>query len=143
MLLKSLLLCLAATQLAAGHGAIVKAVGDQGGTGQALGSEYIRLGYLFYFPYLLTLSLVDDTTPRDGAGPYECMIDSTGAGTQWTNMAVVTNVPGTNSNSKAKATDFVCLLIPFFFYSPHHILFSSPASQCFSPSLLPLLLTIN
>ena len=50
----------------------------------------------------------------DGAGPYECMIDSTGAGTQWTSMAVVTNVPGTNSNSKAKATDFVCLLLlPF------------------------------
>lgn len=43
----------------------------------------------------------------DGAGPYECMIDSTGAGTQWTAMAVVTNVPGENSRSKAKATDFV------------------------------------
>lgn len=42
----------------------------------------------------------------DGAGPYECMIDSTGAGTQWTAMAVATNVPGKNSNSKAKATDF-------------------------------------
>ena len=43
----------------------------------------------------------------DGAGPYECMIDSTGAGTQWTAMQVTTNVPGTNSRSKAKATDFV------------------------------------
>jgi hypothetical protein len=43
----------------------------------------------------------------DGAGPYDCMIDSTGAGTQWTNMQVATNVPGTNSRSKAKATDFV------------------------------------
>jgi hypothetical protein len=27
-------------------------------------------------------------------------------------MQVVTNVPGTNSNSKAKATDFVCLSSP-------------------------------
>lgn len=43
----------------------------------------------------------------DGAGPYECMIDSTGTGTQWTAMEVTTNVPGTNSRSKAKATDFV------------------------------------
>lgn len=42
----------------------------------------------------------------DGAGPYSCMIDSTGTGTQWTNMQVATNVPGTNSRSKAKATDF-------------------------------------
>jgi hypothetical protein len=44
----------------------------------------------------------------DGAGPYECMIDSTGAGTQWTAMAVTTNVPGKNSRSDAKAEDFVC-----------------------------------
>ena len=43
MLLKSVLICLTATQLAAGHGAIVKAVGDQGGTGKALGSEYTSL----------------------------------------------------------------------------------------------------
>jgi hypothetical protein len=43
----------------------------------------------------------------DGAGPYECMIDSTGTGTQWTAMQVTTNVPGTNSRSKAKAQDFV------------------------------------
>jgi hypothetical protein len=46
----------------------------------------------------------------DGAGPYECMIDSTGAGTQWTNMQIATNVPGTNSRSKAKATDFVRII---------------------------------
>lgn len=43
----------------------------------------------------------------DGAGPYACMIDSTGAGTQWTTMQVATNVPGEDSRSKAKATDFV------------------------------------
>lgn len=43
----------------------------------------------------------------DGAGPYECMIDSTGAGTQWAPMTVTQNVPGTNSRSQAKAQDFV------------------------------------
>jgi len=48
----------------------------------------------------------------DGAGPYECMIDSTGAGTQWTKINVATNVPGEDSRSKAKATDFVSTVIP-------------------------------
>lgn len=44
----------------------------------------------------------------DGAGPYKCMIDSTGTGTGgWTDMKVTTNVPGKNSRSKAKAEDFV------------------------------------
>lgn len=42
----------------------------------------------------------------DGAGPYKCMIDSTGTGTQWEPMQVATNVPGQNSRSNAKATDF-------------------------------------
>jgi len=50
MLLKSLLVCLAATQLAAGHGAIVKAVGDQGGTGQALGSKYTKPPHCYFLP---------------------------------------------------------------------------------------------
>lgn len=45
----------------------------------------------------------------DGAGPYDCMIDSTGTGTQWVNMQVATNVPGENSRSRAKATDFVSI----------------------------------
>ena len=40
MLFKSILICFDASQLVAGHGAIVKAVGDQGGNGTALGSEY-------------------------------------------------------------------------------------------------------
>ncbi|KAI0995336.1 hypothetical protein K3495_g12846 [Podosphaera aphanis] len=43
----------------------------------------------------------------DGAGPYDCMIDSTGTGTGgWTKMEVETNVPGKNSRSNAKAEDF-------------------------------------
>lgn len=40
MLFKSLLVCFVASQLVAGHGAIVKVVGDQGGSGTALGSKY-------------------------------------------------------------------------------------------------------
>ena len=43
----------------------------------------------------------------DGAGPYTCMIDSTGAGTQFTAMQVATNVPGRKSRSDARAEDFV------------------------------------
>ena len=43
----------------------------------------------------------------DGAGPYTCMIDSTGTGTQWQAIDVTQNVPGKNSRSNAKATDFV------------------------------------
>jgi hypothetical protein len=39
MLLKSVLVCLTASQLAVDHGAIVKAVGDQRGNGTALGSK--------------------------------------------------------------------------------------------------------
>lgn len=58
----------------------------------------------------------------DGAGPYECMIDSTGAGTQWETMQVATNVPGTNSRSQAKAQDFVSLPHPHssFSFSNQH-----------------------
>lgn len=48
----------------------------------------------------------------DGAGPYECMIDSTGMGTQWVPMTVTQNVPGENSRSRARAEDFVCALVP-------------------------------
>lgn len=34
---------LAASELVAGHGAITGAVGDQGGSGSAIGSEYILI----------------------------------------------------------------------------------------------------
>ena len=41
----------------------------------------------------------------DGAGPYTCMIDATGTGTQWTPIQVTTNVEGSargrnNDNSQ-------------------------------------------
>jgi len=175
MLFKSVLIGFATANLVAGHGAIIKAVGDQGGNGTALGGESIS------FPTITSTMLtqtVDASTPRDGstrnpfqqdstrfkneaadacgetlgggtndpatqvpqmlaanggqmpqisaggmvmmtlhqvngdgAGPYECMIDSTGAGTQWTAMQVATNVPGEDSRSKAKATDFVSIAL--------------------------------
>lgn len=153
MLFKSVIIALAASQLVAGHGAIVKAVGDMGGNGTALGidastprdgtkrdpfqadstrfknaaadacGETLGGGTndpATQIPKMLAESggemplisaggMVMMTLHQvngDGAGPYECMIDSTGAGTQWIAMGVVTNVPGENSRSKAKATDF-------------------------------------
>jgi len=153
MLFKSLLASFAAAQLVAGHGAIVKAVGDMGGSGTAIGIDastprdgakrdpfqgdstrfknnnvdacgetvgggpndpaagvakvvkeaggmpMISAGGMV----MMTLHQVNG----DGAGPYDCMIDSTGTGTGgWTKMEVATNVPGKNSRSKAKAEDF-------------------------------------
>jgi hypothetical protein len=35
----------------------------------------------------------------DGAGPYKAMVDTTGTGTSWTPMEVVTQVPGINDSS--------------------------------------------
>ncbi|KAK0103608.1 hypothetical protein ONS95_005620 [Cadophora gregata] len=153
MLFKSIIMAMAAAELVAGHGAIIKAVGDQGGEGMALGIDPSTprdgsnrnpfqqdstrfknaaadqcgetLGGGTNDPatqvpaqlaanggnmpqispggaVMMTLHQVNG----DGAGPYDCMIDSTGTGTQWTNMQVATNVPGENSRSRARATDF-------------------------------------
>lgn len=57
MLFKTFLLTVAASQLVAGHGAIIKATGDAGGAGQALG--------------------VVDSTPRDGTRRDPFQQDST------------------------------------------------------------------
>jgi hypothetical protein len=43
---------------------------------------------------------------RDGAGPYTCEIDTTGTGENFQPLTVLTNVPGKNGNSGARATDF-------------------------------------
>ncbi|KAH8685466.1 hypothetical protein BGZ60DRAFT_425955 [Tricladium varicosporioides] len=154
MLFKSVLLAVAASStLVAGHGAIIKATGDAGGSGMALGVDTATprdgskrdpfqqdstrfknaaadacgetLGGGTNDPatqvpkmlaanggnmpqitqggmVMMTLHQVNG----DGAGPYECMIDSTGTGTQWETMQVATNVPGQNSRSQAKAQDF-------------------------------------
>jgi len=153
MLFKSLFASFAAAQLVAGHGAIVKAVGDMGGQGTAIGIDastprdgsrrepfqadstrfknqnvdacgetlggganeaetgvakvvesskgmpMVSAGGMI----MMTLHQVNG----DGAGPYKCMIDASGTGTGgWKMMDVVTNVPGKNSRSKAKAQDF-------------------------------------
>ncbi|KHJ34824.1 hypothetical protein EV44_g0388 [Erysiphe necator] len=157
MLFKStitFLAALASVQLAAGHGAIIKAVGDMGGNGSALGidgatprdgstrnpfqadstrfknnnadacGETIGAGPNEPAKQMAKLVKESNGMPMisaggmvmmtlhqvngDGAGPYSCMIDSTGTGTGgWTKMEVATNIPGKNSRSKAKATDFV------------------------------------
>jgi len=39
MLFKSIIMAMAAAELVAGHGAIVKAVGDMGGEGMAIGGK--------------------------------------------------------------------------------------------------------
>ena len=36
----------------------------------------------------------------DGGGPYECMINADGTGTQWTPITVGQNVPGRNSRNR-------------------------------------------
>ncbi|KAG8776324.1 hypothetical protein FRC12_000983 [Ceratobasidium sp. 428] len=42
----------------------------------------------------------------DGAGPYTCDVSTDGTGQNFVAMKVITNVPGTNSRSNAKAEDF-------------------------------------
>ncbi|CAE6406747.1 unnamed protein product [Rhizoctonia solani] len=42
----------------------------------------------------------------DGAGPYTCDVSADASGQNFVSMKVVTNVPGENSRSNAKATDF-------------------------------------
>lgn len=144
---------LAITQLVAGHGAIIKAVGDAGGAGSAIGIDPntprdgtkrnpfqadstrfkgdnadtcgqtvgagendIQAGTKAVLAMngnqlpqvsgggslMMTLHQVNG----DGAGPYSCEINSDATGQTWQTVQVQTNVPGTNSRSKAKATDF-------------------------------------
>ncbi|OBT61274.1 hypothetical protein VE03_09378 [Pseudogymnoascus sp. 23342-1-I1] len=145
---------LAVSKLVAGHGAIVSATGDQGGTGSAIGIDPatprdgtrrnpfqqdttrfkgdaadscgetlgggdndVEAGTT------AVMQLSGDQLPQisaggqvsmtlhqvngDGAGPYTCMIDATGTGTNWVNMQVTTNVPGRRGNDRSGAeTDF-------------------------------------
>lgn len=43
----------------------------------------------------------------DGGGPYNCMINADGTGSQWTNIQVTTTPPGRNSrNRQGASTDF-------------------------------------
>ncbi|KAF2005661.1 hypothetical protein P154DRAFT_423812 [Amniculicola lignicola CBS 123094] len=145
---------LATSQLVAGHAAIVKAVGDQGGAGSAIGvdpatprdgtrrqpfqqdstrfrgdaaatcgetlgqgTNDIQAGTAQVMAQngatlpqvsaggsvMMTLHQVNG----DGAGPYTCMIDATGTGTQWQPMAVTQNVDGNarGRNNDNAATD--------------------------------------
>lgn len=49
-----------------------------------------------------TISMTVHQVNGDGAGPYTCMIDATGTGTQWTQMQVTTNIDG---NARGRNND--------------------------------------
>ncbi|KAF2469948.1 uncharacterized protein BDR25DRAFT_287544 [Lindgomyces ingoldianus] len=147
---------LASSQLVAGHSAIVKAVGDQGGAGSAIGidpatprdgtrrnpfqqdatrfknaaadqcgetlgggTNDVQTGTQ------KVLAMMGGTLPQvsaggeismtlhqvnsDGAGPYTCMIDATGTGTQWTAIQVTQNVDG---NARGRNPDTQVMDLP-------------------------------
>jgi len=72
MLFKSAILALAASQLVAGHGAIIKAVGDAGGSGQAIGSKYSSAFCLsFHLSQHVVLTRPQLTTPLPVTAPSE------------------------------------------------------------------------
>ncbi|OBT81708.1 hypothetical protein VE02_10039 [Pseudogymnoascus sp. 03VT05] len=148
---------LAVSELVAGHGAIVSATGDQGGTGSAIGIDPAtpRDGTRRN-PFqqdttrfrgnaanacgetlvggdndaeagtAAVMQLSGDQLPQispggqvsmilhqvngDGAGPYTCMIDATGTGTNWVNMQVTTNVPGRRGNDRNGAETYFPLV---------------------------------
>ncbi|EEP76608.1 conserved hypothetical protein [Uncinocarpus reesii 1704] len=57
-----------------------------------------------------TLEMTLHQVNADGGGPYKCMIDSTGTGTNWQNIEVTQNVPGRlGINLRGRKSDFVCL----------------------------------
>ncbi|KAJ1307390.1 hypothetical protein OPQ81_001495 [Rhizoctonia solani] len=53
-----------------------------------------------------TVTMTIHQVNGDGAGPYECGVSADGSGKSFAAMKVVTNVPGQNSRSNAKAQDF-------------------------------------
>jgi len=144
---------LAITQLVAGHGAIVKAVGDAGGVGSAIGvdpntprdgtrrdpfqadatrfkgdnadscgqtvgagensietgTKAVMANMGDKLPQVSAGGSLEMTLHQvngDGAGPYTCEMNTDATGATWQAIDVQTNVPGQNSRSRAKATDF-------------------------------------
>ncbi|CAE6468669.1 unnamed protein product [Rhizoctonia solani] len=53
-----------------------------------------------------TVTMTIHQVNGDGAGPYECGVSTDASGKSFAAMKVVTNVPGQNSRSNAKAQDF-------------------------------------
>ncbi|KAF8689118.1 hypothetical protein RHS03_09259, partial [Rhizoctonia solani] len=53
-----------------------------------------------------TVTMTIHQVNGDGAGPYECGVSADASGKSFAAMKVVTNVPGENSRSNAKAQDF-------------------------------------
>lgn len=52
----------------------------------------------------------------DGGGPYTCMINADGTGTQWTNIQVTTTPPGRNSRNRVRTQPSLFLQLPHFLY---------------------------
>jgi hypothetical protein len=170
---------LALTHLVASHGAIVKAIGNAGGQGSAIGIDPdtprngtkrnpfqqdttrfrgankntcgqtlaggendIQIGTQAVLKQnggtlpqitpggsiMMTLHQVNG----DGAGPYTCMIDATGTGTQWQQIDVTQQVPGTNGNSKNRATDMVCFRVLLILVN-HQLTLYKASQSCRSP----------
>ncbi|GME42752.1 hypothetical protein GTA08_BOTSDO03709 [Neofusicoccum parvum] len=141
--------------LVAGHAAIIRATGDQGGNGSAIGivgdtprdgtnrnpfqadstrfrgdaadtcGETIGAGTNdaetgtqkvladsgSQLPQVSSggqLTMTLHQVNSDGAGPYTCMMDPTGTGTQWTQINVAQNVPGNKRgrDKDGEVTDF-------------------------------------
>ena len=146
----SVIAFLASSSLVAGHGAIIKATGDAGGAGSAIGvvpttprdgtnrnpfkqdstrfrgdaadtcgetlgggDNDIQAGTAQVMqlngatlPQVSaggTLMMTVHQVNSDGAGPYKCMIDATGTGTNWVPMTVTQNLQG-NDRGRNKDT---------------------------------------
>ena len=56
-----------------------------------------------------TLSMTVHQVNGDGAGPYTCMIDATGTGTQWTPIQVTQNIDG---NARGRNNDQSIMDLP-------------------------------
>jgi hypothetical protein len=153
--LKSILtLLLSTATLVTSHGAIIKAVGDAGGEGMALGvdtttprdgtkrnpfqqdSTRFKGDQADTFGETVgggnndleagTKAIMAETGQQlpqvsqggeiqmtlhqvnaDGGGPYSCMINADGTGTQWTDIQVTTQAPGENSRNRVGCLSFL------------------------------------
>ncbi|CAE6510866.1 unnamed protein product [Rhizoctonia solani] len=53
-----------------------------------------------------TVTMTIHQVNGDGAGPYTCGVSADASGKAFTDMTIITNVPGQNSRSRAQAEDF-------------------------------------
>ncbi|QRW18421.1 hypothetical protein RhiXN_03345 [Rhizoctonia solani] len=133
--ISSVLLVLAAISSVNAHGAMVAVTGSNGVTGQGFGIvETTPRDGTRRQPFQTDTSIIRDREIAsdgsassaglpaasedgtvtmtihqingDGAGPYTCGVSADASGKSFADMKILTNVPGENSRSNAKATDF-------------------------------------